>query len=47
MKTQRKTFEMIAFCINHQEILNDNQMKSVMGGDNDPLGQDPKIFIKE
>ena len=47
MKTQRKTLEIIAFSINYQEILTNNQMKCLNGGDNLPLGQDPKIYIKE
>ena len=47
MKTQRISLEMIAFSINNQEILTNNQMKSLNGGDNLPIGQDPKIYIKE
>ncbi|NVO08729.1 MAG: hypothetical protein HXX16_02085 [Bacteroidales bacterium] len=47
MKTQRNILEMIAFSMNNQEILTNNQMKSLNGGDNLPIGQDPKIYIKE
>ncbi len=47
MKTQRITLEMIAFSINNKEILTNNQMKSLNGGENLPIGQDPKIYIKE
>lgn len=47
MKTQRETLEMIAFSINKQEILTNNQMNSINGGENLPIGQDPKIYIKE
>jgi len=47
MKTQRKNLEMIALSINNQKVLTNNQMKSLNGGDNLPIGQDPKIYIKE